>query len=443
MATAKVMPHDTTAEQAFLGALLIDPAQVGNGLMLIEEDDFFHARNGVIFNALITLFNKNIEIDNITLSNQLKELGKLKESGGVEYINSLLEKTPTSANLEHYAKIVRDKSILRSMIRISGEIGEMAFNEELDIEDISNKAESALFQITDRNITKSYEDIQTVMKRTINLIQQMRSGTTGLSTGFIGLDKLTGGFQGGQLIVIAGRPGSGKTAFCLNMATRIALAKKGTVLFFSLEMQKHELVLRILCSEARIDGNKIKHGLISRKDMQKLVMAANNVYNASIVIDDKVGITINEARAKSRRIKNEKGELGIIIFDYMQLVEGPKDIPRHDRYNIISDVSRSLKHLAKELDVPVIALSQLSRKIEDRADRRPMLSDLRESGAIEQDADLVAFIHRNYIYTHNEEEKNIAELMVLKQRSGNTGSIPLVFFGEYMRFEDRDTREEH
>ena len=443
-ATGRVLPHDQGAEQAFLGALIIDPEAINNAITQLNESDFYENRNRVIYRAMRKLFESRTIIDPVTIGNFLKDNGLVKESGGIEYLNELQDKTPTAANIAYYGKIVRDKSLLRNLIRASSEIAGMAFRGEKDVASISNLSENLLFEITNRNLTQSYTDIQPIIHTSIGIIQQFRDkkGRLGLTTGYSELDKLTGGFSGGQLIVIAGRPGSGKTAFCLNMASRIAIESKRPILIFSLEMQKEELGVRLLTSEAKVDNNRIKQSLLNQQDMTHLILAADRLYETQLVIDDKPNITVNEIRAKSRRVMSEKNDLALIIIDYMQLVEGPEDIPRSDRYNIISDVSRSLKYLAKELNVPVIALSQLSRKIEDRNDRRPLLSDLRESGAIEQDADIVAFIHRNYIYTKNEDERNTAELLIRKHRNGPQGDIPLVFHGEFMRFDQGTGRSE-
>ncbi len=440
----RVLPHDTGAEQAFLGALIIDPPALDTAITLLAESDFFDVRHRTIFRAIRRLWEARSAIDTITIANFFKDHGLVKDAGGVEYLNEILDATPTAANVTYYAKIVRDKALLRSLIKAAGEIANTAMRADQDVSSISNYAENLLFEITNRNLTQSYEGIQNIVHASIKIIQDFRNrnGKIGLTTGFSDFDRLTGGLTGGQLIIIAGRPGSGKTAFCLNMASRIAIESKRPILIFSLEMQKEELGVRLLTSEAKVDNSRIKQSLLSQADMNQLIYAADRLYETQIVIDDKPNITVNEIRAKSRRVMSERGDLALIIIDYMQLVDGPEDIPRYDRYNIISDVSRSLKYLAKELNVPVIALSQLSRKIEDRSDRRPMLSDLRESGAIEQDADIVAFIHRNYIYTKDESEKNIAELLIRKHRNGPQGEIPLHFRGECMRFDDGVRRAE-
>jgi len=435
---SRVLPHDTGAEQAFLGALLIDPEVIDEALLLLLESDFYDRRHAVIFRAMRRLYEERSALDTVTISGFLKNHSLSKDAGGVEYLNELLETTPTAANVAYYAKIVRDKSLLRNLIKAAGDIAGMAFRSEKDVATISNHAENLLFEITNRNLTQSFVGIQSVIHTSIAIIQKFRDrkGRIGLTTGFHELDRLTGGLSGGQLFVLAGRPGSGKTAFGLNMASRIAVETKRPILFFSLEMQKEELGMRLLTAEAKVDNTRIKQSLLSQQDMNHLILAADRLYDTQLVIDDKPNITVNEIRAKSRRVMSEKGDLALIVVDYMQLIDGPEDIPRHDRYNIISDVSRSLKYLAKELNVPVIALSQLSRKIEDRTDRRPLLSDLRESGAIEQDADIVAFIHRNYIYSKDEAEKNDADLLIRKHRNGPQGDIRLFFRGECMRFED-------
>jgi len=441
----KQLPHDTEAEEAFLGALLVNPKVVNEGIILVGPEDFFHHPNKIIFKAIYDLYNNSIEIDPVTLGSYLRDHKLLKKAGGDLYINRLLNAPPASSNITYYSKIITDKAVLRNIIKVSEEINELAFDESKDIEYVSNEAEQKLFDVTERNISKTYEDIQPIVHRTVQLIVDFKSskGYTGLETGFSELDKLTSGLQGGQFIVIGGRPGSGKTAFCLNLAVNAAIKTKRPVLFFSLEMQKTELVMRMLCSEAKIDNSRLKHGMLNKRDMDNLVNAANNLYGTQIVIDDKANITVMEARSKARRIKKEKGDLGLIIFDYVQLVEGPPGIPTANRYAIISEVSRSLKYLAKELDVPVIGLSQLSRKIEERTDKRPLLSDLRESGQIEQDADIIAFLHRDFLYTRDKTQINEADLYVRKNRSGTQADIPLTFFGQYTRFEDRSVSGQH
>ena len=441
--TSRVLPHDTGAEQAFLGALLIDPEVVDSALVRLIENDFYDRRNAVIFRTMRKLHDERHAIDTITISDYLKKHGLTKDAGGMEYLNELLDTTPTSANVVHYADIVRGKALLRSLIKAAGDIAGMSFRAEKDVAAISDHAENMIFEITNRNITQSYVGIQDVIHSSIDIIQKFRDRKgrlIGLTTGFRDLDNLTGGLLGGQLIILAGRPGSGKTAFGLNMASRIAIDTKLPVLFFSLEMQKEELGLRLLCAEAKVDNSRIKHAeFLTQYDMDRLVHAADRLYDTQLIIDDKPNITVNEIRAKARQVQKYKGNLALVIVDYMQLIYGPEDIPRHLQYNIISDISRSLKYLAKELNVPVIALSQLSRGVERRDDKRPILSDLRESGAIEQDADIVGFIHRNYIYAKDEEkeaEKNTAELLIRKHRNGQTADLKLFFQGEYMRFED-------
>lgn len=437
------IPHDNAAEQAFLGALLINPRALNDTIGYITPDDFYHERHRIIFKNMLEMFNTTDNIDIITLTNRIKENGKLKESGGTEYLNELLDTVPTSANLEYYGRIIRNKSILRTLIKTAGTINAMAMDSEQSVETICNIAERKIFEITNRNLTQTHLPIGEILHDAVKKITEAKNhqGITGLQTGFSDLDNLTSGLQSHQLIIIAGRPGSGKTAFCLNLATRAALITKRPVLYFSLEMGKEELCNRILVSEAKVDNTRLRHGMYTKKDMQQIINTASKLYESKIIIDDKPDITVTEARAKARRIKQEHGDLALVVFDYLQLVEGPPDIPTHDRYAIISDVSRSLKYLAKELQVPVIALSQLSRKIEERTDHRPQLSDLRESGQIEQDADIVAFIHREALYSNDPEKKNEALLYVKKHRNGEQKDIPLTFIGEYMRF-DNSTRKE-
>lgn len=439
----RTIPCDKGAEQAFLGALLIDPKSVSNGLALVRKDDFYSSRNQIVFNAIYALDAKHVELDMVTLTGNLEENGLLSDAGGIEYLDHLQNQTPTSRNLEHYAKIIRDKATQRRLLDAADRIKEIACLPDASIEEISDQAEGALFSITERNLSRTDEEMKKIVVRTFTLIQNMKSGKlTGLKTGFTDFDEMTSGLQGGQLVVIAARPGIGKTSFALNLAMNASKISDKPIIIFSLEMQKEELCMRMLCSESRVENYKLKHGLIGQKDVSRLSQTAQLLYNSNMIIDDKPNITVTEVRSKARRIKNEKGDLGLIILDYIQLVDGPPDIKRDNRYVIISEVSRGLKYLAKELNVPVIALSQLSRKIEERTDRRPMLSDLRESGQIEQDADIVAFIHRNFQYSQNEEEKNEAELIIGKHRGGAQGTIKLHFTGDYTRFDNASSRKE-
>ncbi len=439
----KVPPQSIEAEQSVLGAILLENEALIKAIELLQVDDFYRESHRQIYSAMIGLYEKNTPVDQITLTEHLKQKNKLAEVGGLSYVAELADKIPTAANIEYYAKIVRQKAILRNLIASATGIVAKATSGEENIEDILDFSEKTIFQISEQQIKPSYYPLKSILQSTFKSIERLyekKQLITGVPTGFADLDEKTSGFQPSDLIIIAGRPSMGKTAFCLNIAQHAATVEKVPTVVFSLEMSKEQLALRMLCSEARIDNHKLRSGHIAENEWGKLTMAAGRLSEASLFIDDTPGMSVFEMRAKARRLKAEHG-LGMIIIDYMQLMSGSKT--RSDsREQEISEISRSLKALAKELNVPVLALSQLNRRLEDRTDKKPQMSDLRESGAIEQDADVILFIYREEVYHRDSEEaKGKAEVIIGKQRNGPIGDIPLTFINEYTRFETRSYRD--
>jgi replicative DNA helicase len=439
----KVPPQSIEAEQSVLGAILLENEALIKAIELLQVDDFYRESHRQIYSAMIGLYEKNTPVDQITLTEHLKQKNKLAEVGGLSYVAELADRIPTAANIEYYAKIVRQKAILRNLIASATGIVAKATSGEENIEDILDFSEKTIFQISEQQIKPSYYPLKSILQSTFKSIERLyekKQLITGVPTGFADLDEKTSGFQPSDLIIIAGRPSMGKTAFCLNIAQHAATVEKVPTVVFSLEMSKEQLALRMLCSEARIDNHKLRSGHIAENEWGKLTMAAGRLSEASLFIDDTPGMSVFEMRAKARRLKAEHG-LGMIIIDYMQLMSGSKT--RSDsREQEISEISRSLKALAKELNVPVLALSQLNRRLEDRTDKKPQMSDLRESGAIEQDADVILFIYREEVYHRDSEEaKGKAEVIIGKQRNGPIGDIPLTFINEYTRFETRSYRD--
>lgn len=439
----KVPPQSMEAEQSVLGAILLENEALIKAIELLQVDDFYREAHRQIYGAMIDLYEKNIPVDQITLTEHLKQKNKLAEVGGLTYVAELADKIPTAANIEYYAHIVRKKAILRNLIASATGIVAKATAGQEEIEDILDFSEKTIFEISEHQIKASYYPLRNILKTTFKDIEKLyekKQLITGVATGFTDLDEKTSGFQPSDLIIIAGRPSMGKTAFCLNVAQHAATVDQVPTVIFSLEMSKEQLALRMLCSEARVDNHKLRSGHIAENEWGKLTMAAGRLSEASLFIDDTPGMSVFEMRAKARRLKAEHG-LGMIIIDYMQLMSGSKS--RSDsREQEISEISRSLKALAKELSVPVLALSQLNRRLEDRTDKKPQMSDLRESGAIEQDADVILFIYRDEVYHRDSEEaKGKAEVIIGKQRNGPIGDIPLTFINEYTRFENRSYRD--
>ena len=427
----KKVPHDADAEQAVLSSILMDKDAAAEAFELLKTDDFYSPENREVFRAALQLYTKGDPIDVVTVKNQLEENGVFAEIGGVE----------TLANIAAAAKIVEEKSVLRRLIKLSGELSEISYKGADDINVILDKAEKGIFDVMQNRNTDSFASIMDVAYNTFSNIEKIYNSNekiTGISTGFTDFDAKTAGLQKSDLILIAARPSMGKTAFVLNVAQYAAVRDHVPVAIFSLEMSKEQLVNRMLCAEALVDAQKVRTGELNSDDWSKLVESMGVLSEAPIYIDDTPGITAMEIRAKCRRLKIEKG-LGLVVIDYLQLMSGSG---RSDsRQQEISEISRSLKAIAREIEAPVIALSQLSRACEARSDHRPMLSDLRESGAIEQDADLVAFLYRDeYYFPEKTEKKNQAELIIAKQRNGPTGTVNLTWLGQYTKFANMENR---
>ena len=437
MELGKVPPHDEDAEQAVLGSMLTDNDAVMAAVEVLKEDAFYREDNKIIYQAILNLYSKSEPIDIITLKDELESMGKFEQVGGLEYLAELPEKVPTTANAMKYIKIVEEKSTLRRLIKTANEIIELGYSPTEDVEDIMEGAEKKIFNIMQEKNQKGYAPIKDVLVESFTKLEELynrKQHITGVPSGFTELDYRTAGFHGSELILIAARPAMGKTAFALNIATNAAVKANVPVAVFSLEMSKEQLVNRILCSESMVDSNKVRTGKLEEDDWTKLAGAIGPLSEAEIFIDDTPGINITEIRAKCRKLKLEKN-IGMVVIDYLQLIQGSNK-RGGSREQEISEISRSLKILAKELDVPVIALSQLSRAAEQRPDHRPMLSDLRESGAIEQDADIVMFLYRDDYYNKDTELKGIAEIIIAKQRNGPIGTVKMAWIPEQTRFAD-------
>ena len=394
-----VQPQSNEAEQAVLGAMLSSKEAVSKVLQWITDVHFYREAHAKIFRAMIQMFNEGEPVDTVSIVNQLKKQKELENVGGAYYITGLVESVPTTANVEHYAKIVLEKAMLRELIRISHDLTKNAYDDRQDVDDIMDAAEQAIFSITQGRLRGGFEQLDPILQETFENLDKIHSsgGTvTGVPTGLLDLDEMTSGFQKGELIVLAGRPGMGKTALALTIARNAAIDHQKSVGFFSLEMASHQLAMRMLCAEARVDSHLVRTGKLPKSQWQNLSVSVGTLAEAPMYLDDTPSIGILELRAKARRLMAEH-DIGMLMIDYLQLMSGPKGV--ENRQQEISVISRSLKALAKELNIPVVALSQLSRATEQRSDRRPQLSDLRESGAIEQDADVVMFVYRPYVYS--------------------------------------------
>ena len=441
MELGKIPPHDDDAEQAVLGSMITDKDAVMSAVETLKEDDFYRDDNKTIYQATMNLYRKSEPIDIITLKDELESMNKFEQVGGYEYLASLPDKVPTTANVQKYIKIVEEKALLRKLIKTSNEIEELAYNQTEEVEDIMDGAEKKIFDLMQRKNTKSYTPIKDILVESFTNLEKLynqKQHITGVPTQFYDLDDKTAGLHGSELILIAARPAMGKTAFALNIATNAALKSNVPVAIFSLEMSKDQIVNRMLCSEAMVDSNKVRTGKLDEEDWVKLAEAIGPLSEAGIYIDDTPGISVIDIRTKCRKLKMEKN-IGLVVIDYLQLVQGSSK-KSNNREQEIAEISRSLKILAKELNVPVIALSQLSRAVEQRPDHRPMLSDLRESGSIEQDADIVMFLYRDDYYNEDSPEKNIAEVIIAKQRGGSTGTVKLYWMGNYTKFVNIERR---
>jgi len=441
----KLPPQNLEAEQSVLGAILLDNNALYTAFELITLDDFYKDSNRKIFAAMTELLEKNEPIDIITLTDHLRNKGDLDTVGGTQYLTSLVSAIPTSANVRFHSKIVREKSMVRGLLRSVTDIARNVYETDQDAEELIDYAEKTIFDLSEKRISPSFAVLKDVIKDSFQMIEHLydkKETVTGVPTGFKGLDELTTGLQNSDLIIIGGRPSMGKTAFSLNIAQHVGVNMKEPVAVFSLEMSKEQLAFRMLCSEAMVNSNDIRKGFIKKDDWHKLTSAAGRLADSPIYIDDSSAISVLEMRAKARRLKVEHG-LSLIIVDYLQLMRGRGNAERREQE--ISEISRSLKGLAKELRVPVIALSQLNRGVETRTGtKKPTLADLRESGAIEQDADVIIFLYRDEVYNKDKDEnKGKAEIIVSKQRNGPTGEITLSFLSHCTRFVDYSDREYH
>ena len=441
----KIPPQNIEAERSVLGAILLENEALNSVLEILKPGDFYSESHRKISSAILELSERNEPCDLITLSAILKDKNQLDSIGGASYLASLVDNVPSAANAAHYAKIVKEKTILRGLIGTATKIISRSYDTTgTDVENILDEAEHAIFEISENKIRPAFSSIKEIIKdsfRTIEKLYEKKELVTGVATGFIKIDELTSGFQKSDLIIIAGRPSMGKTALALNIAQHAAIEERIPAALFSLEMAKEQLAMRMLSSEAKVDSQRLRKGFLGETDWPKLTTAAGRLSEAPIFIDDTPSITALEVKAKARRLKAENG-LGLIILDYLQLMKGSRF--SDSREQEISEISRSLKALAKELSVPVVALSQLNRKVEDRTNKRPQMADLRESGAIEQDADVIVFIYRDEVYNHSEDnpERGIAEIIIGKQRNGPTGTAKLAFLEKYTTFENLASSDE-
>ena len=432
----RLPPHNVEAERAVIGAMMLNADAIMVCSELLTSDEFYQQQYGIIFDALVEMYKDGVGADIVTLQNKLREKEVTPELYSVEYLGELLASVPTSANVKFYAEIVHEKAVLRRLIRVSEQVTKDCYMDSQPLEDILEDTEKSVFDVIQQRGGSEFEPIRDVVLRTLDSIEKaakQKGNITGLETGFRDLDAKTAGLQKSDLILIAARPAMGKTAFVLNIAEYVALHSNSTIALFSLEMSKEQLVKRMLAMNSMVDSQKIRTGDLEDDDWDKLVGSVRKIGNSNLVIDDTSGITASELRSKCRKLKIEQG-LDLVIIDYLQLMTGAGKRKSDSRQQEISDISRSLKVMARELNVPVIALSQLSRAVESRPDKRPMLSDLRESGAIEQDADIVMFIYRDEYYNPDSEKKGVAEVIVAKQRSGPTGPVELAWLSQYTKF---------
>ena len=445
----RVPPQNIEAEQAVLGAMLLEREAIAKVMEKLRSEDFYREAHKVIFNAMLELYNRNEAVDLVTVTEVLKKNGKLEDVGGIAYVTSLANSVPTAANVVYHAGIVEEKSILRQLVRSATEIAELGSE---DVSDIIDSAEKKILDISNRKKDTDFVPINNIVMdsfKDLEALMNNKNGLTGLPTGFVDFDNLTSGLHGSDFIILAARPSMGKTALSLNIVQNVAIrsgkqtdGKPKVVAFFSLEMSKEQLVQRMLCAEANIDSQRLRIGELRDEDWIQLIQTADSLSAAQIYIDDTAGITAMEMRSRARRLKAEHG-LDLIVVDYLQLMQGSgKRNLSGDRQQEVSEISRSLKALARELNVPIIALSQLSRSVESRQVKRPMLSDLRESGSLEQDADIVMFLYREDYYNPETENKNITELIVAKHRNGPVGTVNLFFHKQFTKFVSLAKREE-
>ncbi|OZI12465.1 replicative DNA helicase [Bacillaceae bacterium SAS-127] len=439
--TDRIPPQSIEAEQAVLGAIFLEPSALTVASEILIPEDFYRTAHQKIYNHMLKLNDHGKAVDVVTVTEELAAIKDLEDVGGVVYLTELAESVPTAANIEYYARIVEEKSLLRRLIRTATHIAQEGYSREDEVESLLSEAEKSIMEVAQRKNTSAFHNIKDVLVRTydnIEMLHNRKGDVTGIPTGFAELDSMTAGFQRNDLIIVAARPSVGKTAFALNIAQNVATKTDENVAIFSLEMGAEQLVMRMLCAEGNINAQNLRTGSLTDEDWRKLTMAMGSLSNSGIYIDDTPGVRIGEIRSKCRRLKQEHG-LGMILIDYLQLIQG-SGRSGENRQQEVSEISRSLKALARELEVPVIALSQLSRGVEQRQDKRPMMSDIRESGSIEQDADIVAFLYRDDYYDKESENKNIIEIIIAKQRNGPVGTVSLAFVKEYNKFVNLERR---
>lgn len=428
----RIMPNNQEAEQSVIGSMILDKNAIATVLEKLQADDFHRDGHKIIFQAILDLFTKDTPIDLVTLADHLKSIDKLEYVGGISYLTEIASSVPTTLNLVSYINIVSDKSMLRKLIRASTEIMDDSYTKQDEVNIVVEEAEKRIFNIAEKRNSGGFEAISTILERgfvEIERVYNNKGTTTGVSTPFPELDRMTSGFQKGDMVLIAARPSMGKTTFALNLAEHAALREGKSIAIFSLEMGMDQLAYKFLCSEANVELTKLRNGDLDDRDWENIARASGPLSQAKIYIDDTAGISVTEMRSKCRRLKLEHG-IDLILIDYLQLMSGKGE----SRQQEVSEISRSIKALAKEMQCPVIALSQLSRAPEQRADHRPMLSDLRESGSIEQDADLVMFLYRDEYYNQDTEDKNIAECIIAKQRNGPVGTVKMAWLGQFSKF---------
>lgn len=434
--STRVPPHNLEAEESVLGACLLSREAIANVLEVVSAEDFYKPTHGVIFEAVLSLYGRGEPVDAVTLAEELRRADSLEQIGGATYIHTLVSGVPTAGSATYYAKIVEELALLRRLIDASQTISDLAFNVPEDVAEAVDEAENLIYQVSRRRITEDFRELKGLLTENMEMVEKLYergSLITGTASGFTELDNITAGFQPSNLIIVAARPSMGKSSWAVTVAQNIAVAQKQPVVIFSLEMSKMELVQRLLCAEARVDSNRLRRGALQDSDWPKLSHALGRLAEAPIFIDDTAQLSVMEMRAKCRRLQSKHG-LGLVIVDYLQLMQPVKRTD--NRVQEISEISRSLKILARDLEVPVLAVSQLSRNVEYRSDKRPLLADLRESGAIEQDSDLVIFIYRDEVYNPDSPQKGIAEIHVAKHRNGPIGKIELTFLEHYTKFAD-------
>lgn len=438
----RIPPHNIEAEEAVIGAVFLEPNAFSTASERLTATDFYRTSHQVVFEAMFALFEKGEPIDMVTVTTWLQNADKLDVAGGVPYLTNLAKSVPTAANIDYYSKIVEEKALLRRLIQTATNIVTTTFSQEDAVAEVLDEAERSILEVSNKQNASAFKPIKDVLINVYDNIEQLhhaKSDVTGIPTGYRDLDRMTSGFQRNDLIIIAARPSMGKTAFALNIAQNVAINTDENVAIFSLEMGADQLVQRMICAEGNINSQRLRTGKLEQEDWEKLTLAMGSLSHAGVFIDDSPGIRVSDIRSKCRRLKQEHG-LGMIIIDYLQLIQGNAN-SQENRQQEVSEISRSLKGLARELEVPLIALSQLSRGVESRQDKRPMMSDLRESGSIEQDADIVGFLYRDDYYEDDAENSNI-EIILAKQRNGPTGTVELHFAKEFNKFVDLEFNRE-